>query len=240
MNQTKIRGIAAAIGYFVLYACLMMAFQTLYTFGLMGLKFATGTRERTAFEMFATDNLLIAVLLAIVSVGLTFYMIFRLRGKDVRSEWRANPFTARALSLSILAALTYSVGFYLLSNYMAPETDNPIFHSADYYSAMLPGLGPVLMSLNLLIAAPAVEEIVMRGVVYTRIENACGRMTAIILNSLLFGLMHVSAGGLVLAVGAVLMGMVFALIFAKTNSLPACIIAHAAANLPDLVAYLYQ
>ena len=64
-------------------------------------------------------------------------------------------------------------------------------------------------------------------------------MTAIILSSLLFGLMHVLAGGLVLAVGAVLMGLVFALIFAKTNSLPACIIAHAAANLPDLVTYLF-
>lgn len=239
MNQTKIRGIAAAIGYFALYACLMMMFQAVYTFGLMGLKFATSSREQSSFETFATDNLLLAVLLTIVSVGLTFYLIFHLRRKDLRKEWRVNPFTTRALLLSVFAALAYSVGFYLLSNYMAPEANNPIFHSADYYSAMLPGLGPVLMSLNLLIAAPAVEEIVMRGVVYTRIENACGRMTAIILSSLLFGLMHVLAGGLVLAVGAVLMGLVFALIFAKTNSLPACVIAHAAANLPDLVAYLF-
>ena len=239
MNQTKIRGIAAAIGYFALYACLMMMFQAVYTFGLMRLIFATGSREQSSFETFATDNLLLAVLLTIVSVGLTFYLIFHLRRKDLRKEWRVNPFTTRALLLSVFAVLAYSVGFYLLSNYMAPEANNPIFHSTDYYSAMLPGLGPVLMSLNLLIAAPVVEEIVMRGVVYTRIENACGRMTAIILSSLLFGLMHVLAGGLVLAVGAVLMGLVFALIFAKTNSLPACIIAHAAANLPDLVAYLF-
>jgi len=80
----------------------------------------------------------------------------------------------------------------------------------------------------------------MRGVVYTRIENAVGSKSAIIISSLLFGLMHVSAGGLILAIGAALMGLVFALIFAKTNSLWVCIVAHSFANIPDLVLYLYK
>ena len=112
-----------------------------------------------------------------------------------------------------------------------------IFRSANYYSGIAPGLGFFLMLLNLLVAAPVVEEIVMRGVVYTRIENAVGSKSAIIISSLLFGLMHVSAGGLILAIGAVLMGLVFALIFAKTNSLWVCIVAHSFANIPDLLLY---
>jgi membrane protease YdiL (CAAX protease family) len=44
----------------------------------------------------------------------------------------------------------------------------------------------------------------------------------------------------VLAVGAILMGLIFALIFAKTNSLTVCIIAHAVANIPDFFIYLTQ
>mgnify|MGYP000275910818 CR=1 FL=1 len=94
------------------------------------------------------------------------------------------------------------------------------------------------MALNLLIAAPVVEEIVMRGVVYTRIEKTAGTYTAIGLSALLFGLMHISVGGIILAIGAILMGLVFSVIFAKTKSLWACIIAHAAANIPDFITYL--
>ena len=113
-----------------------------------------------------------------------------------------------------------------------------IFRSANYYSVIAPGLGVFLILLNLLVAAPVVEEIVMRGIVYTRIENAVGSKSAIIISSLLFGLMHVAAGGLILAIGAALMGLVFALIFAKTNSLWVCIVAHSFANIPDLLLYL--
>ena len=78
MNKNQIKAIAAAVGYFVLYACSM--------------------------------------LLAVASVGLTFYLIFRLRGKDVRREWRINPFASRSLLLSVLVAVAYSAAYSWLSN----------------------------------------------------------------------------------------------------------------------------
>jgi len=240
MDKTKPKGIVVAIGFFALYACLMIGFQSIFTFALMGIKFSTGTRDQSDFENFATNNLLIAVLLTIVSVGLTFYLIFQCLGQNIRYEWRIYPFNLLALIISIICAVAYSIAFTILSNQMEPGGANPIFHSADYYSSIFPGLGPLLMALNILLAAPVVEEIVMRGVVYTRIDNAYGPWTAIIINSLLFGLIHISAGGLLLAVGAILMGLVFSLIYAKTNSLTVCIIAHSAANIPDFITYLLR
>lgn len=240
MDKKQLKGIFAGIGYFLLYACLMMVFQMLYTFVIMGISYIGGTRKETDFGSFANNNLLTAALLTIVSVGVIFYLIFKRRGNSVKIEWKLLPFTSKALVISVIAAVAYSVIFSLLANYISPEGANPIFRSANYYSGIAPGLGFFLMLLNLLVAAPVVEEIVMRGVVYTRIENAVGSKSAIIISSLLFGLMHVSAGGLILAIGAALMGLVFALIFAKTNSLWVCIVAHSFANIPDLVLYLYK
>lgn len=240
MDKKQLKGIFAGIGYFLLYACLMMVFQMLYTFVIMGISYIGGTRKETDFGSFANNNLLTTVLLTIVSVGVIFYLIFKRRRKSVKIEWKLLPFTSKALVISVIAAVAYSVIFSLLANYISPEGANPIFRSANYYSGIAPGLGFFLMLLNLLVAAPVVEEIVMRGVVYTRIENAVGSKSAIIISSLLFGLMHVSAGGLILAIGAALMGLVFALIFAKTNSLWVCIVAHSFANIPDLVLYLYK
>ena len=237
MKKKQIKGLAAAVGYFALYACMMLVLQSLFTVATMGVRFEMGTRNQGEFEAFAADNLLITVLLAVISVGIIFYFIFRRRG--IRREWRINPFTLRSLSLSVLVAFAYSTAFSLLSNLISQE-ENPLFRSVDYYSGLFPGLGVVLLMLNIFIAAPAVEEIVMRGVVYTRIDNSCGKWAAIIVSSLMFGLMHIAAGGLVLAVGAILMGLIFALIFAKTNSLTVCIIAHAVANIPDFVIYLSQ
>ena len=240
MDKKQLKGIFAGIGYFLLYACLMMVFQMLYTFVIMGISYIGGTRKETDFMSFANNNLLTAALLTIVSVGVIFYLFFKRRGKSVKIEWKLLPFTSKALVISVIAAVAYSVIFSLLANYISPEGANPIFRSANYYSGIAPGLGFFLMLLNLLVAAPVVEEIVMRGVVYTRIENAVGSKSAIIISSLLFGMMHVSAGGLILAIGAVLMGLVFALIFAKTNSLWVCIVAHSFANIPDLLLYLYK
>ena len=86
MDKKQLKGIFAGIGYFLLYACLMMVFQTLYTFVIMGISYIGGTRKETDFGSFANNNLLTTILLAIVSVVVIFYLIFKRRGKSVKIE----------------------------------------------------------------------------------------------------------------------------------------------------------
>lgn len=112
-----------------------------------------------------------------------------------------------------------------------------ISNSVKYYSEILPILGISLMALNLLLIAPICEELVLRGIVYTRIEKASNKIIAIIINSLLFGFMHFAAGGGVLVIGAILMGAIFSYIFYKYDSLWICIIAHIVANVPDFILF---
>lgn len=93
------------------------------------------------------------------------------------------------------------------------------------------------METNLLVIAPAAEEIAIRGIIYTRVEKGTNAVTAIIVSSILFGLMHFMAGGIVLVIGTMLMALVFGYIFYKFESLWVCIIAHAVANLPNFILY---
>lgn len=98
-------------------------------------------------------------------------------------------------------------------------------------------LEAVFMARELMDIAPISEEIALRGIVYSSVEKTTNAVTAIIVSSILFGLMHLMAGGIVLAVGAALMAFVFGYIFYKFKSLWVCIIAHAVANLPDFILY---
>ena len=88
-----------------------------------------------------------------------------------------------------------------------------ISKSVVFYNEIIPLFGIVLMVANLLIIAPVTEEIALRGIVYTRVEKTTNAVTAIIVSSILFGLMHFMAGGMVLVIGAMLMALIFGYIF---------------------------
>lgn len=107
--------------------------------------------------------------------------------------------------------------------------------SAAFYSSIIPGLGIVMMTLTLLLAQPIMEEVLCRGIMLNKLKNSFPVWAAILISSLIFGLAHLMAGGLVLAAGATLMGIYFGVIFAKTNSLYVAVIAHIFANLPDFI-----
>ncbi len=93
----------------------------------------------------------------------------------------------------------------------------------------------ILMIANLLIIAPISEEIVFRGVIYTRVEKTGKPIIAIAMSAILFGAIHFMAGGGVLVLGAMVMGVLFGFTFYKFRSLPLCILAHIVANLPDFI-----
>jgi len=65
------------------------------------------------------------------------------------------------------------------------------------------------------------------------LKESFSARSAILISSLFFGMMHLSVGGIHLAVGAIAMGFVLAVIYEKTGSICVAVVAHAIANLPD-------
>lgn len=77
------------------------------------------------------------------------------------------------------------------------------------------------------VVAPVVEELVFRGVILSGLETKYGSAKAVMISSLLFGLIHVFPWSII---NAFLLGLIFAWLKLQTRSLVACMIAHSLYN----------
>lgn len=99
----------------------------------------------------------------------------------------------------------------------------------DAYMANSAPLDGSLMSwLTAVVMAPVLEEIVFRGLVYTRLKKGMPTIVAAIVASLAFGLCH---GTAIWIIYATALGLVMTWIFEKYQSLVANILFHLAFNL---------
>ena len=132
------------------------------------------------------------------------------------------------LSAGVLVAL--SVG--LLSNIIPmPEQPVPIEQLLEQPGALL------LFAIFGVLVAPAIEEIVFRGFLFPAIERKHGGIVAIIVTSALFSGLHFSQYGGHWAILLLLfyVGAVFGCVRARSGSVKATTILHAAYNATFLV-----
>ncbi len=231
------KGIWKAIAYFVLYFGLTMILQVLLSIVFCAVGTANGLNDKTLIMEFVNNNILGMTVISGMLTVLVLYLVFRLRKKQVKQEWKLNQFKVKNLVLASLIAFSFSFLFALFTYNVSMANSLMISTSVRFYNEVVPLFGTIMMGVNLLVIAPIAEEIALRGIVYTRVEKTTNALTATIVSSILFGLMHFMAGGIVLVIGAALMALVIGYIFYKYKSLWVCIIAHAVANLPDFILY---
>lgn len=92
--------------------------------------------------------------------------------------------------------------------------------------------GSVMSWLAAVVMAPVLEEIVFRGLVYTRLKKGMPAIVAAIVASLAFGLCH---GTAIWIIYATALGLVMTWIFEKYQSLAANIVFHLVFNATGLV-----
>lgn len=231
------KAIWKAMAYFVLYFGLTMILQMLLSIAFMAIGAANGLNNETLIIEFANNNILGITVISGVLTVLVLYLVFKFQKKQVKQEWKLNKFKVKNVVSASVIAFSFSFLFALCTYNVSIENSLMISKSVGFYNEIIPLFGTALMAANLLVIAPATEEIALRGIIYTRVEKSTNAVTAIIVSSILFGLMHFMAGGIVLVIGAMLMALVFGYIFYKFESLWVCIIAHAVANLPDFILY---
>ncbi|MBQ7955444.1 MAG: CPBP family intramembrane metalloprotease [Lachnospiraceae bacterium] len=231
------KGIWKAIAYFILYFGLTMMFQMMLSIVFMAIGALSGFNDETLLMEFANDNILGMTVISGILTVFVLYLVFKLRKKQVKQEWKLNRFKVKDVILASVISFSFSFVFALCTYNISMENSLMISKSVDFYNEIVPLFGSIMMVANLLVIAPITEEIALRGIVYTRVEKNATAIMAIIVSSILFGLMHFMAGGIVLVIGATLMALVFGYIFYKFKSLWVCIIAHTVANMPEFILY---
>lgn len=106
------------------------------------------------------------------------------------------------------------------------------FESAAEQKEQLGSLGlqnsiqSIIYVLSVAIITPVKEEILFRGILYRFLEKRYNFLVSIMISSFVFGILH---GGLLIT--ATIMGMVFAMLYKKTQSIIPGIILHVVWNL---------
>ena len=88
--------------------------------------------------------------------------------------------------------------------------------------------GPMLMQiLSLIVVAPILEEVIFRGLILSRLQRGFSARSAILLSSLVFGLVHVNFLGILYAFA---LGLLLGFVFVRTRNIGNAIVLHMAFN----------
>jgi membrane protease YdiL (CAAX protease family) len=86
------------------------------------------------------------------------------------------------------------------------------------------------LTIIMFVFVGAVEELIFRSILQTRLEKALGLKSGILLSGALFGIMHSSYGILNEILFATIFGIILSYIFQRTRSFPFILLIHGSAN----------
>lgn len=231
-----LKAIGKATVYFGVYFLVQIIVSIVYSIVLS---------TQLTMEMMATgeelDTLLLAeqlteaiyaeaMMMTLVSgilVLLIFGLVFLIRKKNFLAEVCIRPIPVKGIiPVALLAACFNLITSVVISYIPWPESwmESYMANSSVIDNSVIAWITAVLM-------APVLEEIVFRGLMYTRLKKGLPVIAAAIITSLVFGTVH---GTIIWAIYTFIFSMVLIWVFERFQSLTACILLHMAYNLSGM------
>ncbi len=130
----------------------------------------------------------------------------------------------------LLAAGCAAAMYLLLDKFLDPVFEGMLPGSEKRYREALEHLreAPILSFIQVCVLAPIMEEALMRGFLLGGLSLSCGAVTALLISSALFALLHFN---MVQTLSAFISGIALGLVYIRTDSLICCMAAHAGYNM---------
>lgn len=179
-------------------------------------------------RQFLAENMTLILIVADVLVVLFLWVFFAIRKKKLTTEAGMRKFSVSYVPWIILTggALAVFISFALA---FLPEAWLMEYAAA---SEDLAGTLTAVALISTVLVAPIVEEILFRGIILSRLRKAMPVAPAILLSSLVFGLMH---GQILWIAYAAFLGIILALVAVRTKSILATILLHVTFNLAGML-----
>ncbi|MBF2033929.1 MAG: CPBP family intramembrane metalloprotease [Leptolyngbyaceae cyanobacterium T60_A2020_046] len=182
-----------------------------------------------------TDPILTPFIYLWLFGGGSVWMLWRYRywEVDFQALWGPwpSPVPWRAMLGVWITVFVFSIGAfqftYGLFSWVSPDAVEGLLNQSLFLSAedtALPGLYNAMMLVVLVVGAPILEEFLFRGVLLQRLAVRWGMPAAVILSSVIFGILHANF------VGLSVFGLFMALVYLQTRSLGLAIAIHALNN----------
>ncbi len=181
------RSIGAGFMYFGFYLVVNSAVSTLYVLALAIVSvLKAGTLDIGAFIAQVTAG---SVLLSGITNILTlvvYWIFFSRRRCRFGEETGLRPVSLPALLIVVPLGFTAYIFVACVLSLLPEAWLSSYAQSAE---ALLGGSGPLVL-LCIVVLAPLAEEVIFRGLLYSRLKRGMGKPLALLLASLLFGVMH--------------------------------------------------
>lgn len=211
---------------------ILVSFAVLYIYGFIA-GFEAGMSGETLdtqalnveMQMFLLKNQNIFLLISNGITLLFLWIFFKCRKKKITQEIQICKFDKRMIVPIIVMGCSLSL---FISSVLCqlPLPQNLTSSYAEASQGLING-SLIIRILTLVVMTPIVEEIVFRGLVFSRLKRGMKTPLAVLLSSLIFALMH---GQLIWISYTFVVGILFAVIVEKTKSLNASILCHMALN----------
>ena len=203
--------------YFVVTNVLMVLFEM----------FVKNTNETYMLRQTLASLLAIPVLYQIYHMDQLYY--YPAESRELLLHRLKEPGTIKRAIGMALAAIFASMA---LNNLIALSGLLQVSDSYQQVAEAFYGGGIFWEVAGTCVAAPILEEILYRGILYQRMKTWYGKVPGILASAFLFGLMHMN---LVQFLYAFLLGILLALFLEKAGHLYGAILGHMAANLIAVV-----
>ena len=240
-KQTRVQLILTAFGKAACYALLFIGIQLFVSVAaalIEGIRTGLSGAAGPDASAEITENLLANTsLITLISNALTLLLLFPVFAAQKKSYGREIslfPLLPGAVWPLAIGALCLSAVVSLLLVLLPIPEDIMADYAEAAASLETPGL---VGALSTVLFAPIAEEVIFRGLVYTRLRRAMPAWLACVLASLVFAVLH---GQLLWIAYAFLMGVALTLVFERTGTLWSSILVHITFNLAGtyLVQYL--
>lgn len=161
---------------------------------------------------------------------LIFFIVAKIRKKKFAKSALLNKLKPATIAPIVIGGIAFNFAIsYVLSIIPFPQS---WIESYEASSSELLGSVSIVLWISVVIMAPLVEELTFRGFIYTRLKQGMAKWIAVILTSLLFGVVH---GTIIWAMYTFVFSLCLIYIFERTKSLWGCILFHMAFNLVGAV-----
>ncbi len=234
--KTGLKAVIKAVAYFAVYLLTQVLVSVAYSTVLstqMTMKMMAAGEELDVVAMTeaVTAEIMGRVMEMTFVAGivtlLLFWIFFLIRRKKITQEVCLYKIPVKGiLPIAIMAACFNVITTIVISYFPWPQNwmDSYIANSSSIDGTLMSWLAAVLM-------APVLEEIVFRGLIYTRLKKGLPGIAAAVLTSLAFGLAH---GTIIWAIYTFIFSMLLIWVFERFQSLAACIVLHMAYNLSGM------
>ncbi|MFR4352531.1 MAG: lysostaphin resistance A-like protein [Roseburia sp.] len=239
MAKNFFKGAGKALIYFAVYfgmqLLVSLGMSVIITAGLMAdARLPGGQIDYAALQSQATEEMYALsgwlILISGVVTLLIYWLGFLIRKKKFLAEVQISRINGRGILWIPLFGMAFNIVISLLMS-VIPFPQSWVEAYAAKSSLVVEG-SVLLNWFSTVLVAPVVEEIVFRGLVYTRLRRGMPKFVAAVIASLLFGVMH---GSILWAIYTFAYSLILIWLFERFGSLTANILCHMAFNLAGMV-----